>query len=343
MADVKNLPNVQQKLSGPEKAAAFILSLKEEIATSILKNLTPKEVQKITNYVAKLESIAPENMVSLKEEFTRVVRRPVSITSSVKDKMIKLLSKTLPKEQVQEVVENMEIGFEKEGLETLKWLDPQTISSFIKSEHPQTIALILAYLEAPQAAEVLGLLPEALQPDVVYRLATLEKISPAIVKELDEVLRTELLTTGTPQSSSVGGVEAVAEIMNQVDKTTETNIFNGLEEINPGLAENIRSLMFVFEDLVLVDTRGMQAIMKEVSNDILTLALKTASDAIKAKIFSSISSRAAVMIKEELELMGPVKLQEVERAQQEIVKIARRLEEEGKIILAGKGGGDVLV
>lgn len=331
------------KLTGPEKAAAFILSLNEDVATTILKNLNPKDVEKITNYVTRIAGVSLEEMVELKEEFTKAAKGSSEFPSSVKDKMVKLLNRTLPKEQVQEVIDNMEYGFEKEGLETLKWLDPPTIVSFIRSEHPQTITLILAYLDPQQAAEVLGLLPDNLQADVIHRLATIDKISPSIVQELDEVLRTELLSSGATQSSSVGGIEAVAEILNQVDKTTESNIFNGLEELNPGLVENIRALMFVFEDLALVDNRGMQEILKEISNDVLTLALKTASDEIKEKIFTCVSSRAAQMMQEELEVMGPVKLQDVEHAQQEVVKIARRLQDEGRIVLAGKGGGDILV
>lgn len=325
------------KLSGPQKAAAFLLSLDEEIAALILKNLDSKSVEKIINYVSKLSVISREEMVELKEEFAESSQKFSSFSNSLKDKMINLLNRSMPEGKAQEMLEN------KDGLDALKWLDPTVIVAFIKNEHPQTIALILAYLEPALAAQVLELLGEQQQSDVIYRLATLEKISPQIVQEIDDVLRTELTSAGATQSSSVGGIEAVAEIMNQVDKTTETNIFNGLEELNPTMAENIRALMFVFEDLALIDTRGMQAILKEVSNDILTMALKTASEDIKNKIFNSLSKRASEMIKEDLEIMGPVKLHDVERAQQEIVKIARRLEEEGKIVLAGKGGGDVLV
>jgi flagellar motor switch protein FliG len=237
------------------------------------------------------------------------------------------------------LVDNLSANVEESALESLKWLDPKAIANFITHEHPQTIALILAHLEDPeQTATVLKELPENLQADVVYRMATLESIQPGVVSEIDEVLSREMQQAGAMGTSKVGGIEAVAEMLNSLDKSTETRILATIEESNPDLAEQIRELMFTFEDLVLVDSRGMQLILKEIPQEELALGLKTASDPIKELIFSSMSQRAAEMLREDLEVLGPVKVSDVERAQQNMVKAARKLEEEGKVVIGGRGG-----
>ena len=228
---------------------------------------------------------------------------------------------------------------EESALESLKWLDPKAIANFITHEHPQTIALILAHLEDPeQTAVVLKELPENLQADVVYRMAILESIQPGVVSEIDEVLSREMQAAGAMGTSKVGGIEAVAEMLNSLDKSTETRILATIEESNPDLAEQIRELMFTFEDMVLIDSRGMQLILKEIPQDELIMALKTASDSIKELIFSSMSQRASEMLREDLEVLGPVKISDVERSQQNMVKISRRMEEEGKVVIGGRGG-----
>lgn len=266
------------------------------------------------------------------------------IGGQTKEQMVKLIYKTFPKDMADDLAEYLESGEEiLEGLDALRYLDGQSIASFIRSEYPQTQAIVLAYLDPALSGEVIGLLPERVRSEVIMRLATLDRVNPVILKELDEVIKAEMLATGAAKNTSIGGIECAAEIMNYLDKASETAILSQVEESNPTLVEEIRELMFVFEDLASLDDRGIQAIMKEVSNDILTLALKTASEELKGKMLRNISQRAAQMIQEELDLMGPVKLTDVEHAQQEIVKIARRLEEEGKIVLSGKGGGETLV
>ncbi|MBI3991692.1 MAG: flagellar motor switch protein FliG, partial [Candidatus Lambdaproteobacteria bacterium] len=253
------------------------------------------------------------------------------------------LSKALGGDRAKELVDNLSANVEESALESLKWLDPKAIANFITHEHPQTIALILAHLEDPeQTATVLKELPENLQADVVYRMAILESIQPGVVSEIDEVLSREMQAAGAMGTAKVGGIEAVAEMLNSLDKSTETRILATIEESNPDLAEQIRELMFTFEDMVLIDSRGMQLILKEVEQQDLVLALKTASDSIKELIFSSMSQRASEMLREDLEVLGPVKVADVERAQQNLVKVARRLEEEGKVIIGGRGGGDVI-
>jgi flagellar motor switch protein FliG len=222
-------------------------------------------------------------------------------------------------------------------------VDSKTLAGFIRSEHPQTIAVILAHLPKAKAAEVVRQFPENLQYEVILRLSNLDVIPPGIVEEIDAVLQREVLSTEGLEAKQLGGVESVAEILNSCDKNTEEHIFSRLEEDDPELAEQIRQLMFVFEDMMSVDDRGIRTLLKEVRNEDLTLALKTASDGLKSKILSNVSERAAAMIQEDLEVMGPVRVSEVEQAQQKIITIARRLEKEGKLVIGGKGTEDALV
>lgn len=334
----------QRNLSGPERAVIVLLSIDDEVATEILKHLESSDLTKISNYVNLLDEVPREKVDQVKQQFgLTLAEKTGSLGGASRTRMKSLMEKSVSKDKLADALEVLDSGDSSIGLETLKWLDPHSIASFLRGEHPQTVALILAHLEPAQSAQVLGLLSESLQSDIMMRIANLERISPDVIRELNEILAKELTASGAARNQRVGGIEAVSEIFNSLDKTTEGKIIGKIEEVNPGLAENIRELMFVFEDLQRIDNRGMQSIMKEVSNDVLTLALKTASPAMREKMFESVSSGAAKMIQEELEVMGPVKLSDVEDAQNEIVKIARRLEEEGKIVLAGKGGGDQLV
>jgi flagellar motor switch protein FliG len=225
----------------------------------------------------------------------------------------------------------------------IRRLDPKTIANFIKNEHPQTISIILAHLDPAQSAAILEDLPSPLQTEVVCRIAELGKVPPGILGEIDQVLQEEISLVENMEGRKVGGIRSVAEILNQVDGSTETSILNGIEEQKQGLADEIRKLMFVFEDLLQLDDRGIMAILKEVTNEVLQVALKTASEELKEKIFKNMSERAAQMMKEDLEVMAPVRLKDVETAQQTIIKAAKKLENEGKIILAGKGKEEVFV
>ncbi|MBN1478094.1 flagellar motor switch protein FliG [Candidatus Sumerlaeota bacterium] len=334
---------VERPLTGPEKAVIMLLSMQEDVAQEIIQGLDTSELTKISNYVNLLDEVPREKVKAVKREFgDRMLTLTGGLGSTSRNRMRMLMESSLPQDKLGGVIDVLDSGDSNIGLETLKWLDPHSIAAFIKNEHPQTIALILAHLDPMQSAQVLGLLNDAMQTEIVLRVANLDRINPEIVRELNAILARELNASDAGTNRKVGGVEAVAEIMNSLDKTSETRILGKIEEENPSLAETIRELMFVFEDLLKVDDRSMQSIMKEVSNDVLTLSLKTASPQMKEKLFKSISSRAATMIEEELEVMGPVKLSDVEAAQNEIVKIARRLEEEGKIVLSS-GGGEHLV
>jgi len=328
------------KLTGPKKAAILLLALGEEGAADIVKNLEDSEIQQVGYYMARFTDVAPEELdVVLEEYFQKHSGAGGGFLINASGDFVKnTLAKALGSDRAKELVDNLSANVEESALESLKWLDPKAIANFITHEHPQTIALILAHLEDPeQTATVLKELPENLQADVVYRMATLESIQPGVVSEIDEVLSREMQAAGAMGTSKVGGIEAVSEMLNSLDKSTETRILATIEESNPDLAEQIRELMFTFEDLVLIDSRGMQLILKEIPQEELALGLKTASDPIKELIFSSMSQRAAEMLREDLEVLGPVKVSDVERAQQNMVKAARKLEEEGKIVIGGRG------
>lgn len=332
------------KLTGPKKAAILLLALGEEGSASVIKNLEDREIQQVGYYMARFTDVAPEELDNVLEEFYRKVAmqdQGVSINASG-DFVKNAISKALGDDRAKELVDNLRSSTDEGGLDSLKWLEPKMIAGFIMNEHPQTIALILAHLEDPeQTAVVISALPENLQADVTYRMAILESIPPGVIKEIEEVLAKELKNSGASATAKVGGIEAVAEMLNTMDKSTEARILATIEESNPDLAEQIRELMFTFEDLVLVDPNGMQMLLKEVPQNELVLSLKTASDALKEHIFSNMSERAADMVRDDLESMGAVRVADVDAAQQKMVKVARKLEEEGKIVISG-GGGDVV-
>ena len=332
------------KMTGPKKAAILLLALGEDGAADVMKNLEEAEIQQVGYYMSRFTDVSPEELDIVLEEFYRnsvMADEGVNISSSP-DFVKNALTKALGADRAKELSENLGAGEEEAGLEALRYAEPIMIANYIRTEHPQTIALILSYLKnAEQSSAVLRDLPESLQADILYRMAVIESIPPGVISEMNEVLTEEMKTAGS-MATSVGGVEPVAEILNSVDKATETRILSSIEETNPELAEQIRELMFTFEDMALIDAKQMQLVMKDVDQADMVLALKTASDAVKELIFSSMSSRAAEMVREDLENLGPAKLSDVEAAQQKIIKVVKKLEEAGTIIIAGAGGGDVV-
>jgi len=332
------------KMTGPKKAAILLLALGEDGAADVMKNLEEAEIQQVGYYMSRFTDVSPEELDIVLEEFYRksvMADEGVNISSSP-DFVKNALTKALGADRAKELSENLGAGEEEAGLEALRYAEPIMISNYIRTEHPQTIALILSYLKnAEQSSAVLRDLPESLQADILYRMAVIESIPPGVISEMNEVLTEEMKTAGS-MATSVGGVEPVAEILNSVDKATETRILSSIEETNPDLAEQIRELMFTFEDMALIDAKQMQLVMKDVDQADMVLALKTASDAVKELIFSSMSSRAAEMVREDLENLGPAKLSDVEASQQKIIKVVKKLEEAGTIIIAGAGGGDLV-
>ena len=332
------------KMTGPKKAAILLLALGEDAAADVMKNLEEAEIQQVGYYMSRFTDVSPEELDIVLEEFYRnsvMADEGVNISSSP-DFVKNALTKALGADRAKELSDNLRAGEEDAGLEALRYAEPIMISNYIRTEHPQTIALILSYLKnAEQSSAVLRELPESLQADILYRMAVIESIPPGVISEMNEVLTEEMKTAGS-MATSVGGVEPVAEILNSVDKATETRILSSIEETNPDLAEQIRELMFTFEDMALIDAKQMQLVMKDVDQADMVLALKTASDAVKELIFSSMSSRAAEMVREDLENLGPAKLSDVEASQQKIIKVVKKLEEAGTIIIAGAGGGDLV-
>ena len=332
------------KMTGPKKAAILLLALGEDGAADVMKNLEEAEIQQVGYYMSRFTDVSPEELDIVLEEFYRnsvMADEGVNISSSP-DFVKNALTKALGADRAKELSDNLRAGEEEAGLEALRYAEPIMISNYIRTEHPQTIALILSYLkDAEQSSAVLRDLPESVQADILYRMAVIESIPPGVISEMNEVLTEEMKTAGS-MATSVGGVEPVAEILNSVDKATETRILSSIEETNPELAEQIRELMFTFEDMALIDAKQMQLVMKDVDQADMVLALKTASDAVKELIFSSMSSRAAEMVREDLENLGPAKLSDVEAAQQKIIKVVKKLEEAGTITIAGAGGGDLV-
>ncbi|MBL4579233.1 MAG: flagellar motor switch protein FliG [SAR324 cluster bacterium] len=332
------------KMTGPKKAAILLLALGEDGAADVMKNLEEAEIQQVGYYMSRFTDVSPEELDIVLEEFYRnsvMADEGVNISSSP-DFVKNALTKALGADRAKELSDNLGAGEEEAGLEALRYAEPIMIANYIRTEHPQTIALILSYLKnAEQSSAVLRDLPESLQADILYRMAVIESIPPGVISEMNEVLTEEMKTAGS-MATSVGGVEPVAEILNSVDKATETRILSSIEETNPELAEQIRELMFTFEDMALIDAKQMQLVMKDVDQADMVLALKTASDAVKELIFGSMSSRAAEMVREDLENLGPAKLSDVEASQQKIIKVVKKLEEAGTIIIAGAGGGDLV-
>jgi flagellar motor switch protein FliG len=328
---------IERGLLGAEKAAVLLLSLGEDTASIILQHMSEQEIQRVSNHMSHMRDVDHDMAKKVVEEFHDLSTGATGMIIGGMDYVKKLLMKTLDPERANWIISNLSMPTVETGLEALRWLDPRTIARFLQGEHPQTIAVIVVHLDPTQAGAVLSSLPHTLQADVLMRIAKLDHIPPGVIQDLDMVLQRELHATGALETEHAGGVKAVAEILNHVDQASEREILSHIEDANAPMAEEIRQLMFIFEDLGGVDDRGMQQILKEVANDDLTLALKTASPELREKILRNLSQRAAEMLREELEVMGPTRLSDVEKAQQRITQVAKRLEVEGKIALGGKG------
>ncbi|MBI1820264.1 MAG: flagellar motor switch protein FliG [Nitrospirae bacterium] len=330
-----------RKLSGEEKTAIFMTLLGEDLAANVMKNLEPKDVQKIGRVISRFSDVSAEDISTVVSEFSEQASYGMGMSIGGKDYVQKVLMKALGQEKSARVMENLSSN-EEGWLDSLKWMAPKAIAQMLQTDHPQTIALILIHLDPEQNSQVLTYLPEALRSDVLLRMATLEEIPPGVMKEVGEVMQKEMSRVGMASGRKVGGVKLVADLLNQMGPSSEQAILGSISQTNPELADKIRQLMFVFEDLVQLDDRHMQEVLKEVSKEQLTLALKAAKEEVKSKIYKNMSQRAGDLLKEDLEAMGPVKLSEVEKSQQAILKIVQRLVQEGKIMV-GKGQGEILV
>ncbi len=340
----KQIPIDLQKPSGPVKAAIFLIAMGDAFTAEVFKNMKEEEVKVVSALMARIPSIpgeAVEQVLNEVREKLALVQGEVSIP--IDEFLRTVLFSSMPNEQAERIYRDIMNQLHPSTFQKLSGLDSKVVISFLKNEHPQTVAVILAHLDPPMAADVLRELPEQLQSDVIFRIANLEKISPDVISEIDRVLEEELFSVEMSDAKKVGGAEKVAEILNNSDRAMEESLMGKIEEASEGLAEEIRKLMFKFEDLMSVDDSAISTILKEISTEELKISLKAASEELKAKFFKSMSERAVKLLKEDLEVMPPMRLKDVEKAQQAILKVAKRLESEGKIALGAKGGEDVLV
>lgn len=327
--------SMAKNLTGEQKTAILLRAIGEEAAAQVLKQLDPKEIKKLGTCMNGTAQISRDEEDAVILDF-----KAASATGDVqfqgKEYIKAVLIKALGPEKAARILESM-TRKSYPGLETLRWVDAKSIAQMMKIEHPQTVAVILAHLESDQAGQVLAALPDAMRGDVALRLATMEDVQPDVLEELSQSLQETLLASKGLGGHSLGGAEVMADILTRMDKANEGGIMAKIAEKSQPLADAIRALMFVFDDLIKVDDRGIQELMKEISKDDLPLALRGANSDVKEKFFKNMSSRAAEMLKEDMEAKGPVRVSDVEKAQQNLLKVCRKLEEEGRIVMAGAG------
>ena len=325
------------ELTNTEKVAVLLSTLPEEAASNVLRHLDAIEIERISTCMAKMGRVEGGIIDNVINDFMQMAAEGAGAISLGKDYAEKLISKVLGADEAKSIVAKVSESKGEQSLELLDDLDSKILTDLTRNEHPQTIALILSHLSPEKTGNVLSNLPEELRAEVILRISKLEPVPPEVVSEVAQMLEVGVQAMGDV-GNKLGGIKSVADILNQMDRAAESSVMTKIEETDPKLAEEIRQLMFIFEDLVLIDDRGIQEILKEISSDDLARALKTASDSVKEKIFKNMSERAVEMLNEDIEDMGPIKLSDVEKAQLSITQIALRLEEEGKITVGGRGG-----
>jgi flagellar motor switch protein FliG len=323
--------------NGTERAAILLLTLGESEAAQVLKHMGAKEVQRIGAAMAKLDKVSKEEVQGVIAEFHSTVESQTSVGVGADEFLRKVLVDALGADKAESIIDRINIGRGTKGLEALKWMDPRAVAELIRLEHPQIIAIVLAYLDADQAAEVLQLLPMPIRSDVIARIALLDGVQPSALSELDEIMEKQFAGKSTGKTSVLGGAKAAANIINFLEPSQESALMEQVAKSDEALAARIEELVFVFDNLLDIDDRGMQELLRNVQSDQLLLALKGAEENMKEKIFKNMSQRAGEALKEDLEAKGPVRVSEVEGAQKEILKMARKLAESGAITLAGKG------
>jgi flagellar motor switch protein FliG len=325
-------------LSGTDKAAVLLLTLGEQEAAQVLKHMGAKDVQRVGSAMAKLSNVSRDQVEGVLVEFSDVVGKQTSLGVGSDDYIRTVLTNALGPDKASGILDRILGGRSSKGLDALKWMDPKSVAEMMRTEHPQIASIVLSYLERDHAAEVLALLPEHNRADIVMRIASLDGVQPSALDELDQVMERQFAGNASAKTSGLGGVKVAAEILNLVDASKGTTILESINRADEPLGTRITDLMFVFDDLVELDDRGMQELLRQVSSDRLLLALKGAEETLKDKIFKNLSQRAAEMLKDDLESKGPVRLSEVEAAQKEILLIARKAAEAGTLQLGGSGG-----
>jgi flagellar motor switch protein FliG len=329
-------------LRGVERAAILLLALGEKDAATILAHMGPKEVQELGMAMAGLSNVSTEQMEVVMRSFVATLGTQTALGINSDEYIRNVLTQALGTDKASGVIDRILLGRNSKGLEQLKWMDPRSVAEMIRLEHPQIIAIVLSFLDADQAADVLSAFPERVRSDIIMRIATLDGIQPAALQELDEILDNQFSGGTSVKTSSLGGVKTAANILNLVEGTIEAQIIEQMTAADGDLAQEIQDNMFVFENLIDVDDRGIQTLLREVASDRLLLAIRGADEALKEKIFKNMSQRAAEMLRDDLEAAPPARLSDVEGAQKEILSVARRLADAGEINLGGAGGEEFI-
>lgn len=332
-----------KSLTGRQKAAIFLVSLGSDVSSEIMKHLREDEVETLTFEIARLDTVDSDFKDQVLEEFQQMMQAQNFITTGGIDYARELLEKSLGSQKAIDIINRLTSSLQVRPFDFIRRTDPAHLLNFIQQEYPQTIALILAYLEPSKAAVILQNLQPDIQPEVSKRLATMDRTSPDVLREVERVLEKKLSTLSSEDYTSAGGVDSIVEILNLVDRSSEKAIIETLEEDDPELAEEIKKRMFVFEDIVMLDDRAIQRVLREVDQQELAKALKSVDTEVQDKIFRNMSKRASSMLKEDMEFMGPVRLKDVEESQQKIVSTIRRLEDSGEIVIARSGEDELVV
>ncbi|MCF7498557.1 MULTISPECIES: flagellar motor switch protein FliG [Pseudoalteromonas] len=330
------------KLDGVDKAAILLLSLSEEDAAQILKHLEPKQVQKVGMAMAALDDLSQAKISAVHNLFIEQIQSFSTIGFQSEDFIKKALTAALGEDKAASLIDQIVMGSGAKGLDSLKWMDSKQVANIIRNEHPQIQTIVLSYLEPEQSAEILSQFPEKVRLDLTMRIANLEEVQPAALQELNEIMEKQFAGQAGAQAAKMGGLKAAADIMNYLDTNVEGQLMDSIREHDEEMSQQIQDLMFVFENLMDVEDRGIQAILREVQQDVLMKAIKGTDEALKEKILSNMSKRAAELLADDLEAMGPVRISEVETAQKEILSTARRLADSGEIMLGGGGGEEFL-
>jgi len=333
----------RKQLSGLQKAAILLISLGSEVSARVFQHLTEEEIEQLTLEIASMRKVDPELKEAVLAEFQELARAQAYIEQGGILYAKQVLEQALGEEKALRILNRLTANLQVRPFDTIRKADPGQVFNFIQNEHPQTIALVLSYLQPEQAAAILSALPPTLQADIARRIALMDRASPEVISQVEHILEQKLAANVSQDYLSAGGIEAIVAILNRVDRTTERTILDTLEVEDPDLAEEIRKRMFVFEDIVTLDDRSIQRVIREVDQRDLQLALKVASEEVREAIFRNMSKRMAETFREELEYMGPVRLRDVEEAQSRIVAVIRRLEEAGEVIISRGGGDEIIV
>ncbi|HPS87256.1 MAG TPA: flagellar motor switch protein FliG, partial [Spirochaetota bacterium] len=333
----------KSQLTGRQKAAVFLVSLGSDVSSEVFKHLREDEIEQLTFEIARLDKIEPDDKDRVLQEFQEMMMAQEFITQGGIDYARDILERALGTQKAIDIVNRLTSSLQVRPFDFIRRTDPSHLLNFIQGEHPQTIALILAYLDPQKSAQILAELPHNVQADVARRIAEMKRTSPDVLREVERVLERKLSTLASEDFTQAGGIDTVVEILNNVDRGTEKIIIEALEEEDPELAEEIKKRMFVFEDIVLLDDRSIQKVMREVDTQELAKALKGVDNEVQEKIFRNMSKRAAALLSEDMDFMGPIRLRDVEEAQQKIVNIIRKLEDAGEIVVARTGEEELVV